>query len=188
MTTPAPPTSDDFLDDRHYSVVPSDDAAPPASASRRATAWTTAGWLAAGVVAGAIGVVTLHSGSSSNPTTTNRAAATGGLPGGAPGVVGGGVPSGGVAAGGVAGEQHLFGTLTAVKGTTFTVTTSSGASSYAISPSTLLVSHGQRVGALSSMTIGDQVVVHVYPQNGRPYVEAVIDAAGSGPPGGVQTT
>jgi len=201
MTTPTTRPDDDFLDDRAFGPslppeTPADGA--PAPTRRRIPAPATAGWLVAGLVAGAVGVMALHS--SHSTAATNPAAATGGLPGGSgstgltgpgpggsgPGGSGpGGTGPGGLnGAGGFAGEQRLMGTLTNVSGSTVTVATSSGTASYTIDASTQLVKNGQPVSSLAAMSAGDTVVVHVYPLNGATHVERVID----GVPGGTGTT
>ena len=68
-----------------------------------------------------------------------------------------------------------MGTLTAVGPASITVQTSSGAATYPIESSTLLIKDGQRVSSPSALKVGDTVVVHVYPQNGSTHTEMVID-------------
>ena len=52
-----------------------------------------------------------------------------------------------------------------------------GTATYPIESSTLLIKDGQRVSSPSALTVGDTVVVHVYPQNGSTHTEMVIDGA-----------
>jgi len=162
-------TAEDFLD--------APEPAPPAYAeetlaagpARRglATWMSTGAWLLAGLVIGALVVAMLHTSSSTNangvPSAPTANQAFGGR-------FGGGLP----------GEQRVIGTLTAVGSSSVTVKSASGASTYPIESGTLLVKDGRRVSSTSSMKPGDQVVVHVYPQNGSTHTEMVIDGIPSG--------
>ena len=161
------PRNEDFLDAPTYTEPAY--ASPEALESPRRrvpAAAVTAGWLVAGLVLGGVGVAVMHAGHGTSANSGVPAAATGQAPG-----VGFGRGFGG----GVAGEQHVFGTLTAVDGAALTVRTTSGTSTYTIDASTALVKDGQRVSSLAAMQVGDPVVVHVYPQNGTQHVEVVID-------------
>lgn len=173
--------TDDFLDVEPYAAPAHDEVAREASSRRMApAAVVTAGWLVAGLVAGAAGVAVWES--HADATSRSPAAATGGLPAGANAGPNGG-PNGGPGAfgggfggGPASGEQHLSGTLSNVGASTFGLTTTAGTTTYAIDSTTLLIVDGQRVSSLSSMHSGDQVVVHVYPVNGTPHVEMVVDS------------
>lgn len=173
-------STEDFLDDVPYAAPTSADASP--SRRRIPVAATTAGWLVGGIVIGAIAVGALHT-SHGSTTAFNPAATANGTAGG-PGSTGSGfVPGGGAFApgpGGRDGEQHIVGTLTSVSGSSFTMTTPTGMSTYTIDASTLLVSHGQRVTSLSAFGIGDTVVAHVFPASGSTRVQTVLDGV---PPG-----
>jgi hypothetical protein len=177
--------TDDFLDVEPCAAAPAAEEVSGGAPSRRKApaALVTAGWLVAGLAAGAAGVAIWES--HSTAASGSPAAATGNLPGGGQGVApngaaGGpnGVPNGGpggFGGGPMAGEQHLSGTLSSVSASTFGLTTSTGTTTYTIDSSTMLIVNGQRVSSLSSMHAGDQVVVHVYPGNGSPHVEMVVD-------------
>ena len=167
-----PDSTYDFLD----APEPSEPAAAPPH--RRPAGWmSTAAWLVAGLVLGALVVAMLHTNNSASATgpaanqAPNGAAAGGGFPLG---------PGGGLR-GGLPGEQHIVGTLTAVGPSSITVTGNGGSASYPIESSTLLVKNGQRVSSPSALTVGDIVVVHVYPQNGSTHTEMVIDGVPNGP-------
>lgn len=205
MTTPS---NDDFLDDVYEPPAPETITSTAASGRRRLPAAATAGWLALGLVAGGVGVAALHSATSSastpsvtSPLGTGNSRTIPGLSGGGSddgrgddggGDDGGAVPGGfapGGGGGGFAGEQRLSGTLRSVSGATFTIATSAGMSTYTVDASTQLVKDGQVVPSLSAMNVGDQVLVHVYPQGGSTHVERVIDGAPAGGfGGGTQTT
>jgi hypothetical protein len=175
--------TDDFLDVEPYAVSGTEEpgSIPPPRRKAQGAA-VTAGWLVAGLAVGATGVAVWAS--HSNNTAGSATAATGGQPGAGqqfapPNAGTGGPPAGGNFGGGgggpMAGEQHLSGTLGSVGASTFSLTTSTGTASYTIDSATLLVKNGQRVTSLSSLQPGDQVVVHVYPLNGKTHVEMVID-------------
>jgi hypothetical protein len=185
------------------------DAAPYASAPTEVPTgrrrWVAAGpvmWLVGGVAAGAVIVTAWHA--SGSGTTTGpqiNAAATSQLPGGAPAQLpsgqlpngtqgqavqpplggtqgqGGQAPLGGF--GGQAGEQHLLGTITAVGSSSLSVKTSADTTSYPISSNTQIVKNGQ-LASLSSLSVGDNVLLHVYPLNGKTFVERVIDGGTQG--------
>ena len=68
--------------------------------------------------------------------------------------------------------------MTAVGAASITVTSAIGTATYPIESSTVLVKGGQRA-SLSALTVGDTVVVHVYPQNGSTHVELVLDSDGA---------
>ena len=187
--------TEDFLD--------APEPAPPAYADqihtggppRRglATWMSTGAWLLAGLVIGALVVAMLHSNSSTNAAglpagapAANQAPA-GQLPNGQ--LPNGQIPNGqappaggfgGGFRGGLPGEQHIVGTLTAIGTTSITVHTTDGTATYPIESSTLLIKDGQRVSSPSALTVGDTVVVHVYPQNGSTHTEMVIDGVPTG--------
>jgi hypothetical protein len=185
-----PEFSDDFLD------VPADttpahaeEVTTPAPRRRMPVAVATAAWLAVGLVVGAVGVAALHSTNTTNGATGIAgapAAAANQIPGAAPrqGFAGGPPPGAfGGPGGGLAGEQHIMGTLAAVGSSSITVKSSAGTATYPIESSTVLVKDGRRVSSLSALTVGDTVVVHVYPQNGSNHVELVLDGAPRGADG-----
>jgi hypothetical protein len=173
-------TDEDFLE------VPQD-AAPsyaeeisaPARRRRVPAAVTTGAWLAVGLVVGAIGVAAIHSTRTADGADGAPAAATNQVPG----FGGSGFGGSGFGGGRLAGEQHLFGTLSAVGASSITVTSTSGTATYPIESGTVLVKDGQRVSSLSSLKVGDTVVVHVYPSDGSNHVEIVIDGAPPSGPG-----
>ena len=97
-----------------------------------------------------------------------------------------GGPAGlGARGGGVAGEQRIQGTVTAKTSTTVTVKSSSGTSTYAVNATTEIVRDGL-AASLSSVQVGDPVLVHVYPSSsGRMLVERLLaGSSASGGPGG----
>src|SRR3954452_14755647 len=182
-------TSEDFLD--------APDPATPAYAeeiqaggpTRRglATWMSTGAWLLAGLVIGALVVALLHNNSSTNASglpagapAANQAAKgqlqNGQDPNGQPpaGAFGGGFR------GGLPGEEHIVGTLTGVGAASVTVKSTNGTATYPIESSTLLIKDGQRVSSPSALTVGDTVVVHVYPQNGSTHTAMVIDGVPTG--------
>lgn len=184
-------STDDFLEvPAEATPAYAEEIATPRPGRRMPAAVTTGAWLAVGLVVGAIAVATLHSntGSAANgfaggPAATANQVPAGpgqGFAGGAPpgGFGGPGGGPGGGRGGGLAGEQHVVGTLTAVGTASITVNSASGTATYPIESSTVLVKGGQRA-SLSALTVGDSVVVHVYPQNGSTHVELVIDSDGA---------
>lgn len=184
-------SDDDFLDVPQDATPAYADQVTTAAPRRRLpTAVTTGGWLAVGVVVGVIAVAALHS-STGNTAATGiagaPAAAANQNPGTGPqqGFAGGPPPGGfggpgGGPGGRLAGEQHIVGSLTAVGSASITVKNAEGTATYPIEASTVLVKGGQRVSSLSALTVGDTVVVHVYPLNGSTHVELVIDGAPRG--------
>jgi hypothetical protein len=181
-------------------------ASTPAEMPTGRRRWPAAGpvmWLVGGVAAGAVIVTAWHS--SGSGTTTGpqgNAAATSQLPGGANGQIPGGQPPNGTQGqtgqpplggaqgqggqvpfaggfGGRSGEQHLLGTITAVGSSMLSVKTSEGTTSYPISANTQIVKNG-RLASLSSLSVGDTVLLHVYPLNGKTFVERVIDGGSQG--------
>lgn len=193
--------SDDFLDGAAFAEPDATDEIShgPDRRRRLPAAAVTAAWLVLGLVLGAVGVAAWHS-SNGNAATRLNPAANGFAPNGQSGAAGGNALPGGQGSGGQGfggqdpgsqgfggpgffgrdGEQHLVGTLTAVSGSTLTVTTTSGSATYTVDASTDLVKDGQRVTSLSAMHAGDTVVLHVYPLNGTTRVERVIDGAPAG--------
>ena len=173
----ADPITEDFLYSSpvEYPAYADPEAAQPAARKRVPPLLLTAAWLSVGLVVGVVAMTVLHSARSTN-TTGIPTAATGNQPpvaGGLGGPQAGGPPGFG---GGFSGEQHLFGTLTAVGSSTFSLNTASGTTAtYQIDATTQLVKDGQQVGSLSAMHLGDRVAVHVYPLNGATHVERVID-------------
>ena len=179
-------TTDDFLD-APESATPAyaEPPLPARSPRRRLATWmSTGGWLVAGVVIGAVVVAMLHSGTSAN---ANRLPAGAPVANQGPANAAGGGPAGGFAGGpdqggpggGLPGEQHVVGKLTAVGAASVTVQGTTGAATYPVDASTVVVKDGQRVSSLSALTIGDTVVVHVYPQNGATHTELIIDTGGT---------
>lgn len=177
-------TSEDFL---YSSPVDSpaygEPAAVEAPPGRRIPPMLmTGGWLALGLVVGVLAMTVLHSNRSTNATRFAPAAVGNPqAPGvGAQGFAGPGFagPAGGGArgGGGFDGEQHVFGTLTAVGAATVTLRSASGTTTtYRIDSTTQLVKNGQQVSSLSAMHVGDSVLVHAYQLNGSTHVERVID-------------
>ena len=179
-TTP----DEDFLDGSGANHPAYADVATTPTRRRVPAAVATAAWVVVGLVVGVVGIAVWHSGRDANASGVPAAVSNQpvgnqqGAPGGfaAPGAGGRGVD------GGRDGEQHVFGTLTAVGASTITVRTQAGSTTtYPIDRSTQLVKDGQQVSSLSAMHAGDQVVVHVYPLNGVTHVERVLDGV---PPGG----
>src|SRR4051812_13065166 len=166
-------------------------ASPPAG---RRTALAAVGMIAAGALLGAVGVTAFRS-HSSGTTASPAGFATGQVPGGqAPG--GQGVPGQGVAPGqgfpgqgqggftggrgGVDGEQRLSGTVTAVGGSSVTIRTASGTTSYGVTAQTEIVRNGA-LASLSAVRAGDNVFVHLIPGSGSSYVvERLFAQSGSG--------
>lgn len=153
----------------------------------RSTLLKGGGLLLAGLVAGAIGVAALH-GSSGTPAL----AASGGVSAGSAPFDRG--ASGG--RGGVDGEQHVSGTLTAVSASSVTVRSTSGSTTVPVSASTQVLRDGS-TAALSSLKVGEAVLVHVLPSGSGTVAEKVLvgtvqgpggtdrpDSGGSGPPPG----
>lgn len=181
---------EDFLDGSGPDYPEGTDAAGAPARRRVPAVVATAAWVVVGLVVGVIGVAVWHSGhgasASGVPAAVSNQAGPGARDGGPP--AGGGFGSGfggrfgGGFGGGRDGEQHVFGTLTAVGASTVTVRTQAGTTTtYRIDSSTQLVKDGQQVSSLSAMHVDDQVVVHVYPLNGATHVERVLDGV---PPGG----
>lgn len=196
-TTPQPP-GDDWLfpADPAYDGAVSAGGGGPAATSRSRQWLTSGGLLAAGVFAGVVVVLAAgHGGSSPSATPFTPAAS---VPGGAqPGLPpAGAFPRGddgaegsddrggqfpGAPGGGLAGEQRLQGTLTRVGGSTITVRTSAGTSTYTVTDATQIVRNGAVVG-LGSLKAGDPVLVHLYPSGagGRLLAERIFAGTSSG--------
>ena len=179
---------DPHRDEDFLAVPPAAQGPTPASpvANPRRTRWTsllrrpaalvTAGVLAGGVVVGVAG----HELSQPASATTVATGSTGALGGAAPG----GGPGG---RGGMDGEQHLSGTLSAVDGSDVTVTTASDEQTFTVDGSTQVVQDGQEV-AVSALTTGEDVVLHVHPSGDGWAVERVLaGTAAQGGPGGFST-
>ena len=188
MTAPslgsmADTTTEDFLD-APEPVAPAyaDDAALPPR--HRVPTWiATGGWLLVGLIVGALVVAMLHSNKAASATGLPGAPTANQAPGGQAPQQGFAGPPGGFGGGprgGLPGEEHVVGTLSAVGASTITVKSASGTATYPIDATTLLVKDGQRVSSLAALTVGDTVVVHVYPSNGSTRVEMVLDGV---PPG-----
>jgi len=171
------------MPDSTYDFLDAPEPAPAAPPRRGAAGWMSTGaWLVAGLVLGALVVAMLH---------TNKSASATGLPAGSPAAnqapngppAAGGFPGGpgGGFRSGLPGEQHLVGTLTAVGPSSITVSDNGSSATYPIESSTVLVKNGQRVSSPSALTVGDTVVVHVYPRNGSTHTERVIDGVPAGP-------
>jgi hypothetical protein len=177
-------STDDFLEvPAEATPAYAEELATPRPGRRMPAAVTTGAWLVVGLLVGAIGVAALHSntGSAANGFAGGPAATANQVPGAGPGQgFAGGAPPGGFGGpgGGLAGEQHVVGTLTAVGAASLTGQSARGTATYPIESSTVLVKGGQRA-SLSALTVGDTVVVHVYPQNGSTHVELVLDSDGA---------
>src|SRR4051794_31891919 len=192
----ADPTSEDFLDAPEPATPAYAEEIQAGGPARRglATWMSTGAWLLAGLVIGALVVAMLHNNSSTNASglpagaPAANQAPTGQLPSGQ--VPNGQVPNGQVPngqppagafgggfRGGLPGEEHIVGTLTGVGAASVTVKSTNGTATYPVESSTLLIKDGQRVSSPSALTVGDTVVVHVYPQNGSTHTEMVIDGA-----------
>lgn len=146
--------------------------------STRSTLVKGGGLLLAGLVAGAIGVAALHGSS-----TPALAAAGGPAAASAPFDRG---TSGG--RGGVDGEQHLFGTLSAVSSSSVTVKSRQGTTTTVpVSAGTQVLRDGSAV-SLSSLKVGEAVLVHVLPSGSSTVAEKVlvgtVQGAGTGGPDG----
>src|SRR3954454_24596721 len=191
----AEPTSEDFLDAPEPATPAYAEEIQAGGPTRRglATWMSTGAWLLAALVIGALVVALLHNNSSTNASglpagaPAANQAPTGQLPNGQ--VPNGQVPNGqppagafgGGFRGGLPGEEHIVGALTGVGAASVTVKRNNGTATYPIESSTLLIKDGQRVSSPSALTVGDTVVVHIYPQNGSTHTEMIIDGA---PPGG----
>jgi hypothetical protein len=162
--------TDDFLDTDAY-AAPAADPTTEARPRRVPPAAATAGWLVAGLVAGGVAMAAWHSHSSAPTAAGVPAAAAGQRPAAGPG---------GFPGGGIAGERRLTGTLSAVDGRSFRLTTAGGTTTYTIDASTRLVKDGRPVSSLAALGEGDTVVVRVYPSNGTTRVELVLDGAPGG--------
>lgn len=152
----------------------------------RARRLRLAGFVAAGVVATAVGIGVAQASGSSGATAAAASGPAGGLRGGAAQGPQGAVPPGGFAGGrgGVAGEDRVVGTLVSTTATSVTVKSQDGTTAtYAVDASTDVRKNGSTV-ALSSLGQGEQVLVHVIPSSsgGRAYAERVL--AGTLRPGG----
>ena len=192
-------------DEDFLAVPPTGEPLPaPPVANPRRTRWATrlrgpaalvaAGMLAGGVVVGAAAhelsqpasattaatsTSTLDGAATSG--TTDAASGTATRRGGMPGTLG--APNGG-GRGGLDGEQHLSATLSAVDASSITVTTAAGESTFTVDASTQVTQDGQDV-AISDLSVGQDVVLHVHPSAGGWAVERIL-AATSGETGSGQ--
>lgn len=165
--------------------------APAVAPAKRLSVLKGVGIVATGLIAGAIGVATISSSSSASSTTPQGPGAAGqsgqGFRGGPPGGFDGGP-------GGRAGETRAFGTLSAIGTSSVTVKSSTGSTTVVpIGSSTGVVRDGVRT-TLSSLKVGDRVVVHIVPNGSSTVAEVVLagtsatDGPGGfgGPPPGAQ--
>jgi hypothetical protein len=190
------------------------------AATNATTGWKAAlrptAWLAAGVVAGAVGVAAWHSSQTRSASSVNPAALQGQFPNGrfpngqfpngqfpngqfpngqapntAPGFGGtgsGGPGFGGPGAGGRTGEQHVSGTVTAISASSVTVRLTDGKTApYAVIASSDIVKNGARV-SLSAIKVGDAVLLHIYPSSGQTVVERLFAGDRSNPGAAAGTT
>jgi hypothetical protein len=164
MTTTPPPQPHDWLMPEEPAATTETPESQPATRSRRAGAASAAALIAAGVLAGGgVGLAVGHH-STSASTAAPTSAALPGQPG---------QPRPG---GGLDGEQHVQGIVRAVGSSSLTITSASGASTYAVTASTQIVRNGVPA-ALSSLKPGEQVFAHVYPSGGGLAVERVLVGA-----------
>lgn len=180
--------------------APSDvvDSAAPAPVPGKGKALRTAGIVATGAVAGALGVAVLQGGGSSAATLTGSSGPAGGLPGmtsqqGAGQQLQAGPPGGfpgqqGQQAqqgfpGGVDGETRVRGTVTAVSATSITVRADDGTTTTVpVSSSTEVVVDGARA-TIAEVRRGDVAMVHVIPDGSGTVAERVLVGVPSGGPG-----
>jgi hypothetical protein len=158
--------------------VPAEPGAAGSSPLRKPIAIAAAVCAAVLLAGGALGYLAgRHSGSSASTAAFSGPPGAGGFAG---------PPNGGGrgfdGAGGITGEQHIHGTLGAVGGSTITVETSSGSTTYTVTPTTTIIRNGQQT-SLSDLKSGERVLVHVYPgTSGKLQIEGIF--AGTLPTGG----
>jgi hypothetical protein len=88
-------------------------------------------------------------------------------------------PNGQGFGGGSDGEQHLVGTLTAVSGSTVTVTSGAASATYSITAQTQILRNGA-LATTKDLRAGDRVLVHVFPAaNSDGVLERLITRSGS---------
>jgi hypothetical protein len=168
---------------------PEEIASPDRKPVGRAVA-VGAGLVLAGALVGTVGVSLVQAATRNTAATTTQppaAAAQGGAGTQAvpPGTQGGtgtqGVPPGagfrGPQGGGVAGEQRITGTIAAIGTSSVSVKTASGTSTYAVDGQT---------DALSSLTAGETVLLHVFPASSGSamYAERILAGTSFGRGGG----
>ena len=179
-------------------------------AERRTRRFRLAGLVAAGVVAAVVGIGVAQASGTSGGTPRAATGPAGGSQNGlGPGGLGtpddaaapdgtgapppgfaGGPPAGG----GVDGEQRIVGTLASSTAASVTVKSQDGTTAtYAVDASTDVRKDGQ-AASLSSLTAGEQVLVHVIPSDGgKSYAERVLAGTfgrggrGVAPPPGATT-
>ena len=160
MTTPT--STDEWVTPPEPTPQP---GARPASRWSRPRRWLATGGLVAAGLAGGIGIGVAVNHSSNGG---QRAVADGRVGAAAPGA---GAPNGGFGpdqdggrdggqGGGQAGEQHVQGTVTAVGGSSMTVKTASGTSTYHVGSSTQILRNGSSA-KVADLKTGDTVEVHV---------------------------
>lgn len=188
------------------------DSAAPAPVSGRGKALRSAGIVATGVVAGALGVAVLQGGGSSASTLTGATGPAAGQlgappgqpgtgqqgtgqqgqfgpPGGFPGQQGQAGQQQGFPGGGVDGETRVRGTVTAVSATSISLRAEDGTSTTVpVSDQTEVVVDGARA-TIAQVRTGDVAVVHVVPDGSGTVAERVLVGVPSGrgfgpPPGG----
>lgn len=160
-------------------------AAAPAGPARRPL-WRTAGLVAAGLAAGAVMVGLLQPSDASPATTTTAAASSRSGTATDPGGTGRAAAPGGALTG-RADEEHVVGTLTAVTSTSVTVRSTAGTATYTVDADTDVREDGEQV-AVTALSAGEQVLVHVIPGAAGDYAERVLAgtsaAQGRGGPAG----
>jgi hypothetical protein len=185
---------DDERDDmfsRPTETVASGDEPPRDHTARNR--WAMVALVVGGAAIGAVVVSQVNNHSASATTGAAPAAVQNQLPGGQ--LPGGQLPGGTAGgAGGLSGEQRLAGTVTSVGASSVTMKTASGTATYYVTSDTEIVRNGTTV-ALSAIKSGDAVFVHVYPLDGKMYIERLFAGTsatqgqtgpGGPPPGAVQ--
>jgi hypothetical protein len=152
-----------------------------------------AGLVLAGALVGTVGVSVVQAATRNTAATTTQppaAAAQGGTgtqavpPGGGFGGPTGG-RFGGPQGGGVPGEQRITGTIASIGTSSVSVKTTSGTSTYGVDGSTDIRRDGQTI-ALSSLTAGETVLLHVLPTSSGSamYAERILAGTSFGRGGG----
>lgn len=178
------------------------DSAVPAPPSGKGKALRSAGIVATGVVAGALGVAVLQGHGSSASTLSGSSGAAAGQVGAPPGQQGtgqqqgrfgppGGLPggfTGGGPGGGVDGGTRVAGTVTSVSATSITLRADDGTTTTVpVSSSTEVLVNGAQA-TISQVSKGDVAMVHVIPDGSSTVAERVIvgdpGGRGFGPPPG----
>ncbi|HEU4676651.1 MAG TPA: hypothetical protein VFS29_11715 [Motilibacteraceae bacterium] len=143
-------------------------------------ALSAVGLVLAGALAGGIGIAAVQHGSTTTASTAAQGLAGAPGPAGGQGQLGQGQLGQGQLGQGFPGgagrdddEQRLVGTVTTVSGSSVTVQTQSGTTTYQVNADTQVIKDGQ-VATLSDLASGDQVLVHVIPGDSTPTVERII--------------